>query len=53
MISDRSYVWMARMIVLAGLPEGWVRGEDREIKGKVRRRLHNVSTANYNYGTDS
>ncbi|GMH99313.1 hypothetical protein TrST_g9163 [Triparma strigata] len=45
-IKDRRYVWMARMAVLGGIPEGWVRGEDKEIKGKMCRQYRDSSWEN-------
>lgn len=45
-IKDRRYVWIARMCVLGGLPEGWVRGEDREIKGKKCRQFRDSEWEN-------
>ncbi|GMH93482.1 hypothetical protein TL16_g12641 [Triparma laevis f. inornata] len=45
-IKDRRYAWIARMCVLGGLPEGWVRGEDREIKGKKCRQFRDSEWEN-------
>ena len=46
MVRERRYVWMARMCVHAGIPEGWVRGEDKEIKGKLCRQFRDDTWEN-------
>jgi hypothetical protein len=43
-ISEKRYMWMARMCVVCGIPEGWSRGEDKEDKKKGLLRQYRLET---------